>query len=290
VTTRVTRILNFSPLLWSKLLHPEKILQIQTTLVFLTKENQMKKKISLLTLAILLILGLTFTTALAAGPNSSLVKKTDKPSIKATERALEKQELEKGKGKDKEKEKSKTPPGLVKTPKATHTPKAEKPEQKYLHLRGVIESASENSLELKTDRGTFSIAINADTRIHIPQEGDSSASAGLVAGEQASVKALEEPKGTYTAVQINVIPGKPARIHHVGTVSADNRAADGTLEITWKDGSTSTVKVTTATVFLPKGADSTSLVGKLVTVIAPRNLTGNDITATGIVVHPVKEQ
>ncbi|MBE0685401.1 MAG: hypothetical protein IH585_05325, partial [Anaerolineaceae bacterium] len=141
-----------------------------------------------------------------------------------------------------------------------------------------------------TNQGTYSIGITADTEIHIPQQGNDSSPTGLIEGAQASVKAIEDPEGTYTAVQIHVIPGKPAQVHHVGTVTADNRAVDGTLTITWKDGTTSTVQVNSSTVYLPKEADTSNLNGKLVTVISPRNVSGGESPAKGIVIHPDKEK
>lgn len=215
----------------------------------------------------------------------------------------------------------KTPPGK-KDPQAevTREPRGqqnkENKEEKNgkksnVNLRGVVLTSSATSLtiELK-DGSTVVIAIDANTAIKYPAHfkplvtetpvasetpTDTSTPepsesptvtetpvAGALDGLQVMVKAVKLEDGSYLALKIIVIPGKPVKLHHVGVVSAYTPGVS--IEITSKDGVITTFLLTAETKYLPAGALDVLKVGDTVTIICSRTL-GQVYTAAGVVLH-----
>jgi hypothetical protein len=87
-----------------------------------------------------------------------------------------------------------------------------------------------------------------------------------------------------TAVQISVTPGKPLPKHHVGVVTAYEAGVSITIEA--RDGNEYTFLITEETKILPANRAEELAVGRRVTIISHRDVTGGPFTAQGIVVHP----
>jgi hypothetical protein len=100
---------------------------------------------------------------------------------------------------------------------------------------------------------------------------------------QVGVQATEKD-GVLTARSIHVIPGKPARTHNVGLVTAYQ--AGVSITIACKDGLSYTFLLDPALKILPEERVNLLAAGAYVTVISPRDITTTDSIATGIVVHP----
>jgi hypothetical protein len=84
----------------------------------------------------------------------------------------------------------------------------------------------------------------------------------------------------------SLAPGKPFRVHRVGTVVA--YTAGQSITIQDRFGNQSTFLLTSDTKYLPKSRVGSLGVGSYVTIIAPRDPhSGNTmLTATGVVIHP----
>ena len=187
-----------------------------------------------------------------------------------------------------------TPPGAVKTPGAMATQKAvEKAGEtkgnskgKHENYKGTITAADAGSitLELK-DGSSVSIILTEETDFHIPTKKDASAS-GLEIGMTAMVQAVRGEDDSLTARKVILVPGKPAKIHRVGIITA--YAAGASITIQSKDEQSFTFILTDETKILPKGRSDLLAVGALVTIIAPRNVSTLDAAAAGIVIHPEK--
>ena len=83
------------------------------------------------------------------------------------------------------------------------------------------------------------------------------------------------------------MPGKPTKIHRVGTVTA--YSAGTSITIQDKDGNLFTFALTADTKILPPDTTRTLGDGARVTIISRRDPSGGPLTAQGIVVHPDKE-
>ena len=89
-----------------------------------------------------------------------------------------------------------------------------------------------------------------------------------------------EVSGANAALHVNLIPGKPASVHRVGTVTS--YVAGSSIVVTDKKGETSTFVVTSETsVELKKGATGATL-GSRVTVVARRDPATDQFTAKAI--------
>lgn len=208
-------------------------------------------------LVIGLLLGLLFSAAnVFAGSGSDLSVKPNKtPGAKATEKAIERatQGIEKH-GKKK-------------------------------NYKGVVAAVGAASLTLTLEDGsTATFAVTGATRIHVPSLGKSATLANVTVGVHAMVQATADEAGALTAIQIHVNPKKPEKVHRVGTVTAYTPGAS--ITIAAKDGGTSTFALTADTKILPKDRATELAVGARVTIISRRNVTGSELTAQGIVVHP----
>ena len=112
------------------------------------------------------------------------------------------------------------------------------------------------------------VVVNTETKLHVP--GLKTATlANFKVGDRVAVLAAEITPGTYTALHVNLIPGKPVSVQRVGTVSA--YVAGTSITVTGKKGdiSTFTINGDTTTV-LKRGATGVTI-GEKVTVTARRD-------------------
>ena len=175
-----------------------------------------------------------------------------------------------------------TPPGLLKTPGAKATEKALE-HGKRQNYRGVIAAVDATSLTLTLRDGSqLNFLLTPQTQIHIP--GRNGKDASLEVGMQAMVQATADQSGMLTALRVMAIPGKPVRVHRVGTVTAYTPGQSITIEAT--DGNSYTFALSSDVKILPKDRADDLGVGSRVTIIAPRDPSTQIWTAIGIVVHP----
>jgi hypothetical protein len=109
----------------------------------------------------------------------------------------------------------------------------------------------------------------------------------LQPGQNVMAKVSVMPDGSYVAVKVNVIPGKPIKPLHVGIVTAYTPGLS--ITIAGKDGTIATYALTLTTKYLPVERLPELAVGSLVTIIAPRDVTGGILTAKGVIIHPAGE-
>lgn len=178
------------------------------------------------------------------------------------------------------------------TPGAQATAKAEdkdnkqsdKPKGKHENFKGTVTAVDSASITLTLrDGSSVTVGLTSDTRIKFPGPKDS-APAGIEVGANAMVQAIRDESGSLTARMVMIIPGKPSKIHRVGTVTA--YTAGSSITIQDKDGNTFTFTITSDTKLLPAERADQLAVGSRVTIIAPRDPAGGGVTVKGIVIHP----
>jgi hypothetical protein len=189
---------------------------------------------------------------------------------------------------------AKDTPAVTKTPKVKGPEKANEkndkqaekgPKGKHENFKGIVAAFDSSSITLTLkDGSSVTIALTADTRIKFPGKKDSTAT--IEAGMTAMVQALRDENGNLTARAVMVIPGKPAKIHRVGTVT--EYTAGVSISIQDKDGNTFAFTLTADTKLLPAERAGDLAVGSRVTIIAPRDPATGGVNVTGIVVHPDK--
>jgi hypothetical protein len=183
--------------------------------------------------------------------------------------------------------------GDNKTPGAKATEKADdratqgtgKPKGGRITYRGSVTAVGLDSLTLGLDGGgskTFVIA--ASTQIRIPTLDGNATLADVHVGDQALVQVLKNDP-SQTALFVKVVPGQPAPVHRVGTVTAYTPGVSITILDHTGSGS-STFLITPETKILPKDRANELKVGSLVTIISRRDPAGGPLTAQGIVIHP----
>lgn len=146
--------------------------------------------------------------------------------------------------------------------------------------KGVVAGTGTGSLTLTLTDGSFlNFVITPDTRIKVP----TLASNATLADVKTGVQALVQADGSMTALRVNVIPGKPAIVHRVGTVTA--YAAGSSITIQDKDGNTFSFAIDANTKVLPQDRAAQLAIGSRVTIISRRDVTGGALTAQGIVVQ-----
>jgi hypothetical protein len=215
----------------------------------------------------------------------------------------------------------KTPPGLEKkatkeaekelraSVKATQqadklAERLEKKAGKKVHFRGVVSEVGASSFVLDVGGTLITFMVNNETQIKIPTLGKSADLSMLNVGVKASVQAVEmvaEPPAEgeavvqqeeltteYLALMVQVIPGKPVRIHRVGVVV--NYQPGVSITIQAKDMQLYTFLLTETTKILPLERQADLQVGVWVTIISRRDPTGGPLTAQGIVIHPKAEE
>lgn len=185
-----------------------------------------------------------------------------------------------------------TPPGLSKTPGTVPTQKAQdwaagvvgNPHGKHENYKGTITAADASGITLALKDGTaITIALTAETRIHISTVNEASADE-LAAGMTVMIHAVRGQDDSLTALKVVLVPGKPAKTHRVGIVTA--YAAGSSITIQAKDGQLYTYSLTEGTKILPIERLDLLTVGARVTIITPRDVSTLNQTAIGIVVHP----
>lgn len=167
------------------------------------------------------------------------------------------------------------------------------------NFRGVVVTSDATSLTLELKDGMQQvIAMDENTVIKypthfIPQATETAVAtetatatvtatpSGPLAGLQVMVKAVGQEDGSYLALKIMVIPGKPVKQQHVGEVTVYTEGSSITIKA--RDGMEYTFEVKDTTKILPEG--SMIQVGDTVTVIMPRVLNGQPMVAAGIVLH-----
>ncbi len=105
---------------------------------------------------------------------------------------------------------------------------------------------------------------------------------GAKAMEKANERGIEAD--TWTALYIHVVPGKPEIIHRVGIVTEYEAGVQ--ITILAVDGNSYTFALTADTKILPWHREDLLKVGARVTIISRRDVTGGELTAQGIVIHP----
>ena len=184
-------------------------------------------------------------------------------------------------------------PPKTKTPGAQATQKAienaakgaEKPTKgKHENFKGTVSAVDANSITLALrDDSSVTVSLNSDTRIKFPGP-KASAPDSIQPGMKVMVQAIRDQSGNLVARSVVVIPGKPAKTHRVGTVTAFSAGVSITIED--KDGNMFTFALSADTKLLPADRAGTLAVGSRVTVIAPRNPASSGLTASGIVIYP----
>jgi hypothetical protein len=187
-------------------------------------------------------------------------------------------------------------PNPKKTPVGTGTPQAAqaaagKSDQgnpkkgKPQHFKGTLDSISASSLTLTlADGSKVTLAVGAGTRIHVP--GVKNIQPGqVVAGNRAMVLARPDAAGKLTAEKVQVVPGKPAKFHRVGVVTAHSATS---ISVQDKFGTITTFVLSSDAKILPPKRAASLAVGSRVTIIARRDPSGGPLTAKGVVVHPAQ--
>jgi hypothetical protein len=165
------------------------------------------------------------------------------------------------------------------------TKQADKDKDKHKNFKGTVSAydASSISLTLK-DGSSVTIALTPETRIKFA--GKKGSNSTIEAGMSAMVQAIGDENGEYTARAVMVIPGKPVKVHRVGTVT--EYTAGSSISIQDKDGNTFNFTLTAETRFLPAERAGELAVGSRVTLIAPRDPASGGVNVMGIVIHPAK--
>jgi len=206
-------------------------------------------------LALALLAGTQVFASPLPGPDAQGTKPAKTPGARATQNAIERAAGQAGKGLG-----------------------------KHENFKGMVEAVDAASLTLKLrDGSTVTVALDAGTRIKFPGRKDL-APAAIQAGVQAMVQALRDGAGNLVARRVMVIPGKPSKIHRVGTVTA--YTAGSSITIQTKKGESFTFEITPETVLLPAERAGELAVGSLVTIVAPRDPATGGVRVRGIVVHP----
>jgi len=211
-----------------------------------------------LTLAIVLLLATTQAFASPASPqNGKNTPGPNTPGAKATEKANDKA-----------------------------TKQANNPHSKHENYKGIVSAVDSTSITLTLrDGSSVTVGLSADTRMKFP--GPKNSTPGSIqSGMRAMVQAIRDQGGNLIARAVMVIPGKPSKIHRVGTVT--EYTAGSSITIQDKDGNTYTFALTGETKLLPAERAGALAVGSRVTIIAPRDPASGGVTVRGIVIHPPK--
>jgi len=186
---------------------------------------------------------------------------------------------------------------------------------KKYHFRGEVTEVTATTLSVTLKGGEKMVfALTDATTYKIPTLGSGVTWDKLNVGVQVmvtAVKPVEEPvdpnatvtdvptvdpsatqvavAGEFTAVKVQVIPGKPVKIHRVGVVTEYVPGEKITIEAK-NDGQLYTFELSEDTKILPKDRVDLLVVGAKVTIISRRDPTGGPLAAQGIVVHPAEDE
>jgi hypothetical protein len=269
----------------------------------------MKKGLALFAGLILLALLLTTTQAFADTyvPFGKPTKEDKTPGAQATERAVEKEtdppgnsEYAKTKGPDK-------PVGNndPQNPGNAYGKTKEVPGNAYgkdhktlfngekEHFKGTIGDVNIPETMIKVnlaDGAPIELLVDEDSVIKIPTvAGDTpqvDAFNMLAVGMNVGVQAYHTNEGDLVLETLQVIPGKPTKAHRVGVVTIYKPNVSITIQ--GSDMGTTTYLVNEMTKILPEDRADLLEPGAIVTIIAPRDVTGGALTASGIVLHPAQ--
>ncbi len=231
----------------------------------------MNKRWMIYTLVLLLVVFFGASQALASPVDVTVAKKTPgkTPGAQATERAIERAADQADDDDNEENNGNGNSKG------------------KPVNIKGILVSVDAESLEIKlSDDSIVTVLITEETRIQIPTLGKDAAIENLVPGVQVGVQAREDEDGLLIAKSITVIPGKPTKVHRIGIVTEYLEGESITIEA--KDGESYTFAITEDTKILPASRADELEEGVRVTIITPRDVTGGEPTAKGIVIHPTK--
>jgi hypothetical protein len=177
-------------------------------------------------------------------------------------------------------------PGAKATEKAIEnaTKQAGNPHGKHENYKGIVSALDSSSITLTLrDGSSVTVGLSADTRMKFPGPKLSEPTS-ILPGMNAMVQAVRDPGGNLFARAVMVIPGKPSKVHRVGTVTS--YTAGSSITIQDKDGNTYTFALTGDTKLLPPERAATLAMGSRVTIIAPRDPANGGVTVKGIVIHP----
>ena len=150
------------------------------------------------------------------------------------------------------------------------------------NYKGTITFIDATSIEIKQKGDTLvTISLSAETVVKIPTKHDATLT-DLKAGMKVTIKALRVDD-VLTAKKIILIPGKPTKVYKVGVVTDYQPGISITIQA--KNTSLYTFLVTAETKILPADQADKLVVGAVVTIIAPRDVTSLDRTAKAIVIH-----
>lgn len=234
-----------------------------------------------------MLLGLLFAAAnvfadsqpMAAGL-AKPTKVENTPGAKATEKANERATQGLGNAPD-------NTPGAKATEKANEraTEGRGNRGETRMTFKGRVTAAGGGSLTLLLVSGdSITFVVTDIAKIKVPTVGSSATLAEVKPGVQVLVQAYQAEDGSWTALYIHVVPGKPEKIHRVGIVTEYMTGVSITIRA--KDGNTYTFAITADTKILPWHRADQLGVGARVTIISPRDVTGGELTARGIVIHP----
>jgi hypothetical protein len=163
--------------------------------------------------------------------------------------------------------------------------KALKHSGKKYNYKGEVASFDGTTLVITLKNGAeATLTVDENTVLKFP--GHKDATVELQEGDQVAAQAVKTEDESYLALRVTVIPGKPERVHRVGTVTEYTEGESIMVEA--KDGSTTTFKIAPDVKILPAERADSLKVGSFVTVISPRDVAGGEVIAAGIVVHPDK--
>lgn len=155
--------------------------------------------------------------------------------------------------------------------------------RKY-NFKGEVTAFDGSTLELNTKKGgTVQVLVDANTEIKV--SGPDQEGVQIETQQQVMVQATKTEKGVYQALRVHIMPNKAQRVHRVGTVTAYEAGKSITVE---DAKGASTFEIAKDVKILPAERAGELQVGSRVTIICPRDPSGETLTATGIVVHPQK--
>ena len=268
------------------------------------------RKSMFVTMLLVAALALIFTQAMAAGPSSQASLKPVKTKVPAAVSTLMPDKPGNsgnshaggnvGKASDDSEVEETEQPEEPETPGHGNSNKPAKPEKalknKPAKAQGKLDGRKVNyhgTVTLVGDDGSITLTLQDGTTVTLLLDPSSvikipslkTGLAELKIGDKVTLRALVSADGTITILEAHVIPGKPVTVHRVGIVTS---MVDGlSITVEGPDGQSSTFMITDTTKLLPDG--QIPEIGAYVTIICPRDVTGGELTAAGIVVHPTQE-
>ena len=219
------------------------------------------KKTNLLVFAVVMIALIAISTQAYANPLSDMAAAKKNPGAHATEKSIEK----------------------TKAPKTNHGNDKKMGKGKPEMYRGTVVLADATSITLLVDGVKVTIPLGSETRIHVLQMKDGSFS-DLLPGLNVMVFTRKDANGKIVTKFVQMVPGKPAKVHRVGTVTEYTPGVS--ITILAHDGNPYTFLLAANAKILPANRAGQLAIGSLVTIIAPHNVKTGVLLATGIVVHP----